>query len=334
MRETPFTRLRSGFWSRIDAAESIALVSHIDPDGDAVGSTLALYHILRAYGKDVNVVTRHAVPKFLRFLPGAEKFTPVRAASGIPRPPDLVIVLDCSDPVRVGDLVAVIEAARDVIVVDHHRDEERIPGFHVIDETASATAEILFDLCSGKLSRMPESAALALYVGISTDTGSFRYGNTSARSFRIASELIKAGRLDVPLIGKYCFARETLSRLRIRGEIYRKVVIEDNLIYGVIRPAELEKRGWDIQEAEGVIDDLALCPEVEYAAVLWELAPDYIRVQLRSVHDESVLEPARALGGGGHRKASGARIRGASLEEVLERLKRELRGVRPQRVRA
>lgn len=315
----PLRDLSSQFWEKIRQAKTIVITSHIDPDGDAIGSSLGLYHTLCRLDKDPIVACRDPAPSHLGFIPGSDLIhtggkVPIDDAARI----DLLVILDCSDAIRLGENRSLIDRANDVVVVDHHADHNILTGLSIVDETASATAEILYRLIRQGNVPLIAEAALALYVAIMTDTGSFRYGNTSAHSFRIASDLIKTAAIDVRSIGIHIFARETLSRLRLRGLVYRRARIENGMVYSVLTREMLIESGSNSTEAEPIVDDLALCYEAEIAVVYWEITQGVIRIQLRSIHDVSVLEIAQALGGGGHRKAAGCRVRGVSLAEAHE----------------
>lgn len=309
------------FWAEVGKARSIALASHIDPDGDAIGSLLAMYHVLKGMGKEPVMICRDEAPAHLKFLPGSGEIKTAENLSALKaRRYDLFIVLDCSDPVRLGGMAPLMECAEALFVVDHHMDPGSIRGSRIVDERASSTGEILYRMMEQESIAIPREAAYALYVAIMTDTGSFRYGNTSALSFRIASELVRDAKIDVRMIGTEIFTRESLPRLRMRGLVYERAELRDRVIFSYITPDMFEKSGVHSSECEGIIDDLALCREAEIAAIFWLLADGIVRVQLRSIHETDVLEISRALGGGGHRRAAGGRVRGATLEQVRDRV--------------
>lgn len=332
INELLFLEKANDFWKKVARAERIVITSHINPDGDAIGSMLGLFHLLASLGKDPMMFCSDPAPPHLSFLSGSELiFVNSNRFPWNDHPIDLLIILDCSAPVRLGSSAFLIEHAEDVCLIDHHVDPEDFPGMHIVDEKASSTAEILFRLIVKGDFAIPKEAALALYVAIMTDTGSFRYGNTSAYSFRAAAELVQAGSIDVRQIGVEIFARESLPRLQLRGCVFDRVSFSDGVIFSCVTAEMLKKCGAAFPDAEAIIDDLALCRTADVAIMLWEVEPDTVRVQVRSVDKVNVLPIAQALGGGGHDKAAGCRIKGISLDEAEERVLHEARKVlRPQ----
>jgi phosphoesterase RecJ-like protein len=313
-RETAF------FWTRLREARSIALLGHISPDGDVVGSMIALHHVLHNLGLASVMVCQDPAPGYLRFLSGADRilspFDPEIENVRF----DVAVILDCSHPTRLGAASAVLVNAGTLFVIDHHADEMIIDGYHFVDIAASSTGEILHRLLRFGDLAIPPEAALGLYVAILMDTGSFRYGNTSADAMRSAAELLASGGIDVLSVGIHLFARETLPRLRLRGLAFDSAVLEDGIIHATITPEMRERAGASLIDGEGVIDELALCRDAEIAIVFWHLPDDVIRLQVRAVNTAEVLGIARAIGGGGHERAAGGRIRGANFEELRDRV--------------
>lgn len=304
-------------WKDIDRASRIVLTSHITPDGDAIGSLLGMYHTLRSIGKESIMICQDPAPDHLLFLPGADQ---IRSPKEITLNPDLVIVLDCSHPSRIGESMEVVKNAQNIAVIDHHADSQSMTGVHIVDERASSTGEILFRLIKHAGFTITREASLALYVAILTDTGSFRYGNTSSVSFNIASELMQTGAIDVHTIGTHIFARDTVSRLRLRGMVSERAELRDGIIFSCLDSRMIESAGSNASEAEGLIDDLSLCRDAEIAVIFWECPDDVVRVQLRSIRDKSVLGIAAAIGGGGHKRAAGGRMKGVAVDEVMRRV--------------
>jgi phosphoesterase RecJ-like protein len=301
------------FWTRVREVDSIAVICHINPDGDAIGSLLTMYHTLALLGKSATMICHDPVPEYLAFLPeSAAILSPTSAAERF----DLVILVDCSHPSRIGGSLRQVMAAGSLIVIDHHADVETLNGLHLRDITASSTGELIFRLAEREGVKLPPPATLACYVAILTDTGSFRYGNTSPECLRIASELMKAGAIDPHEIGQHIFARETLARLRLKGFVLDAVRLEDGVISSEVTQESLLRSGSDMEDAEGIVSDLALCHDADVAFLLMELPDGVIRVQLRSIRHVDVLEIAQTLGGGGHARAAGGRLTGLTMQEA------------------
>lgn len=322
--------LTAAFWEKVRASRRIVLASHLNPDGDAVGSLLGLYHTLLAMDKEPVMICHDPAPDHLAFLPGADLIRAASETGDECRGMDLAIILDCSHPSRLGDVLECVRGARQMIVVDHHGDAQTLPALHIVDVYASSAGELVYRLIRDAGQQISPAAALCLYVAILTDTGSFRYGNTSAAAFAIASELLQSGSIDVHSIGIHIFARDTVARLKLRGMVFDRVHLEDGIIHSLITPDMLEESGCTAMEAEGLIDDLALCRDAEIAVMFWRLPDGVVRIQLRSIRDASVLPVARAVGGGGHLRAAGSRMRGIELEDarrrVLAAARQSLRG--------
>lgn len=308
------------FWDRVENSERIAILSHISPDGDAIGSMLALHHALLSRGKSADLVCQDAIAEHFSFLPGSGLIG--RAAGYLQRhgAPEFAIVLDCSHPARLGTAMEIVDAAEHVAVIDHHADRALLEGIQLIDERASSTGELLFRLMKHGGVTLPPDAALALYVAIVTDTGSFRYGHTSSISFNIVAELMQTGAIDVQRVGHALFSRDTVARMKLRGMVLAETRLEDEIISSVITRAMFTASGCEDADAEGIIDDLALCRDAEIAAIFWELPGSGTRVQLRSIRDTGVLAIARAIGGGGHQRAAGGRLPGVGTDEARRRV--------------
>lgn len=305
------------FWEKVKAADKIVITSHISPDGDAIGSLLGMYHTLRALGKSPTMVSHDPVPAYFAFLPGSDL---VISPDDYQGDPELIVIVDCSHPSRVGPRsMKIVERAESIAVIDHHEDSDSVAGIHIVDTRASAAGEIIFRLIKHGGQVVTAETALCLYVAILTDTGSFRHGNTSSVAFSIASELMQTGAIDMHSIGVNIFARDTIPRLHLRGMVFDRTEIRDGIIYSFITPEMIEESGATVNEAEGCIDDLSLCRDAEIAIIFWE-EPSCIRVQLRSIRERDVLDIGRAIGGGGHKRAAGGRMPGISVEEAMERV--------------
>ncbi|MEK8024012.1 MAG: DHH family phosphoesterase [Candidatus Hydrogenedentota bacterium] len=308
------------FWDRVDSTERIVIMSHISPDGDAIGSMLGLYHALVSIGKSPHIVCHDPAPAHFAFLSGSDLIISTRQYLKDHEAPDLAIVLDCSHPARLGSSMEIVEAAEHVAIVDHHADRAFLEGIQLIDERSSSTGELLFRLLKHGNITITSEAALALYVAIVTDTGSFRYGNTSSVSFNVVAELMQAGTIDVQSVGYSLFARDTLNRMKLRGMVLAHARIDHEIIHSMITQEMIRASECAEPEAEGIIDDLALCGNAEIAAIFWELADGSTRVQLRSIRAGHVLGIARAIGGGGHHRAAGGRMPGVAVDEARRRV--------------
>jgi phosphoesterase RecJ-like protein len=294
---------------RIESSDSIVVVSHDRPDGDAIGSSLALALILEKLGKRVTVVNRDRVPESLAFLPGSERIVRLEA----PVQADLLIVLDAAGKDRIDsafwDCVASVPAT---INLDHHISNTRFGDLVYVDERAPATGQLVFELA--RSADWPLDAAIGenLLVAISTDTGSFRYPSTTAETMRIAGAIFDLG-VDVGLVNQRLYESYPLRRV----EALRRLLEGMRLDFGgrcasVRLPLELT-RELDLQsgDTEGVIDVIRAIDSVQIAVFFEELPDGRIRISSRAKEARyGVGDLCARFGGGGHTLAAGARMTG------------------------
>jgi bifunctional oligoribonuclease and PAP phosphatase NrnA len=305
--------------------QSFAVLSHVRPDGDALGSQLALGLSLKKLGKDVRIWNEDGMLEKYSFLPHDEFLTKPPAA---PEDVDVAIALDTAIQNRLGTTVASIKSAKVWINIDHHPSNPGYGDIVYIDPNSPATGQILFELMTNQ--KLPIDPAIAenLYVAISTDTGSFQYPNTTARTFEIAAELVRAG-VDVGRVSQLTY--ESYPRRRI--ELLRDLLgtmrfAEDNRVASFsLSLATAKKLGVLPEDNEGLIDHLRAIQGVIVAVFFEELADGKVRVSMRSKSERvNVCAICEKFGGGGHVLAAGARVRG-SLAEVEQKVLEEVRNV-------
>jgi bifunctional oligoribonuclease and PAP phosphatase NrnA len=298
----------------IRKARTIAVLSHVRPDGDAIGSQLALTLSLFNLGKVVDTWNEEGLPEAFRFLRKSELVTlPPKG----PKPFDLVIALDTATRDRLGTPLQAIEHANCWINIDHHASNPRYGDLNYLDLTAPATGQIVFDLIREQRYPLNLEIAEALFVAISTDTGSFRYRNTSAHTFEVVAELVREG-VDVARISHFLYESQPKRRVLLLHEL-----LQNAHFYAGDRIATMaltleKKRQLGIQPADtdGLIDIVRSIETVVVAVLFEELENNRVRVSMRSKNtDIDVNKICGEFGGGGHPLAAGARIRG-SLEDV------------------
>ena len=298
--------------------ERFAVLGHVRPDGDALGSQLALALSLKQLGKDVCVWNEDGMLEKYSFLPRAELLTKPPAG---PEDVDVAIALDTAIQNRLGTALEAIGSAKIWINIDHHPSNPGYGDLVYIDSTAPATGQILFELI--KSERLPIDHAIAenLYVAISTDTGSFQYPNTTARTFEIAAELVRVG-VDVGSVSQQVYENFPRRRVELLRELLRTMRFEGK---GRVASFSLSlKTAAELavipEDNEGLIDHLRAIRGVIVAVFFEELADGKVRVSMRSKNERvDVCAICQKFGGGGHTLAAGARIRGM-LAEVEERV--------------
>jgi bifunctional oligoribonuclease and PAP phosphatase NrnA len=309
--------------------QHFAVLSHVRPDGDALGSQLALALSLQQLGKSVRVWNEDGMLEKYSFLPRAEILTkpPAKAEDF-----DVAIALDTAIQNRLGTTLAAIGSAKIWINIDHHRSNPGYGHMVIVDESAPATGQILFDLIKTQALPLDHDIAENLYAAISTDTGSFQYPKTTARTFEIAAELVRTGGLDVGRISQQLYESYPRRRLELLRELLRSMRFSEcarvaSFSLTLKTAADLEVLP---EDNEGLIDHLRAVRGVIVAVFFEELVDGRVRVSMRS-KDEAVDVCAicQKFGGGGHALAAGARVRGSLpdvekhvLEEISEALKR------------
>lgn len=308
----------------VEEASYIAVSSHVNPDGDSLGSHIGLTLVLRSMGKRVfsSLPEPERYPPQYLFLPGRESLASPAEMEGTA---DLFIALDCSNLERLGELRRAAEDARMLVNIDHHEDNRMYAPLNLVDPEASSTSEIVFKLVRKAGWNLGTEVATCLYTGVITDTGRFQHLNTRPETFMVAYQLAMEG-ADIFRVGKEVYESQSLPYTRLLGIALRRVeVIEDyGLAYSYITRDDLAETGASLSETEDLIDYLRAVRGTRMAALFKELEDGKVRVSLRSRDEFQVGPVARALGGGGHATAAGYtshRDLGGSLAELLDALR-------------
>jgi len=300
----------------LKSRERFVVMSHARPDGDALGCTLAMALCLRQLGKDVTAWNEDGVPEKFRYLPGAELV--VRPPSE-PQRFDVAIVLDNAVKVRAGTALTGVAHADLWLNIDHHLTNEYYGDLNFIDATAPATGQVLYELIRGHDLPLTYPMADNLFVAISTDTGSFQYPNTTARTYEIAADLIRAG-VNVGDLSQRMYEsypRRRLELLRALLNVLR-LSSRDRVASFALSAETTKNLGVLPEDSEGLIDFIRSIDGVIAAAFFEEVGDGRVRISLRSKSPKvDVSKVCGLFGGGGHRLAAGARLVG-SLAEVQE----------------
>jgi phosphoesterase RecJ-like protein len=298
--------------------QKFAVLSHVRPDGDALGSTLALALSLGKLGKDVRAWNEDGMLEKYSFLPHEELLTiPPSEAEEF----DVVVALDTAVHNRLGTTLAAIRSAKLWINIDHHRSNPGYGDLVYIDPISPATGQILYELMQAEGLPMTPAIAENLYAAISTDTGSFQYLNTTAHTFQIASELIRSG-VDVGRVSQLLYENFPRRRIELLRDLLgtMQFTCGDKLAWFSLSQASAAALGVLPEDNEGLIDHLRAIRGVIVAVFFEELTDGKVRVSMRS-KDEAVDVCAicQSFGGGGHILAAGARVRG-TLAEVAQQV--------------
>lgn len=296
------------------AARRVAVCAHVDPDGDAVGSVLALVHALEAAGvrADAVLASGDRAPVTYAFLPGAERF--IRAADLAGRP-DLVVALDAPNPGRLGEAAALLDGSS-AVVIDHHPDNERFGQVCIVDPDAPSTSALVWELLPA-LGVVPNQAVLdCVFCGLMTDTGRFSFDNATPRAFRLAADLAEAGARTAWVYRNVYEQRSHAALLLVSRAMDRLTFANGGAVaYSWISDDDLHETGAAPEETEDLIDALRVVAGPQVVA-LFKCAPNRVKGSLRAKDETDVGAVARALGGGGHRAAAGFTLEG-SLQDAL-----------------
>lgn len=321
---------------RASAARSIAealppgcravLTTHVNADGDGVGSEIALWHLLSARGVTAGIANSTGIPDRFQFLVPDGADASGRAAKEIERA-DTVVVLDISDLARLGDLSPAVQRhGRPVVCIDHHVSPGNLPdGPRLVAPEASATAELVFDLATALEWEVTPEVARALYVGILTDTGGFRFANTTSRILRVAAALLERG-VHAEEIYQQVYASAPEGRVRLMTEVLETLVVEPDagLAWVTVPPDALDRHGATADDLDGIVEFPRSIAGVRLALLFRQLASGRVKVSLRSLGGVDVAAFAQRFGGGGHTRAAGVSFDG-TMGEVQELVLREAR---------
>ena len=289
----------------IDGADVVALACHVNPDGDALGSMLGLFHVLRAAGRDVvaSFPPPFVVAPHYRELPGLDLLT---KPDDFPVEPEVMVTFDCGSLGRLGGLQAAAEAAQELVVLDHHVSNTRYGTINVIDPDAAASGVLVRRLVQELGLSLDDPAAVSLYAALVCDTGRFQYDTTTPGVFDLARELVE---FDVPVsrLSRQLFEEHRFAYLQLLAEALAnaQLDIERRFVWTAVRQEMLERHDVTLEEVEGLIDILRRTTEAEVTCVLKEETSGAFRVSLRSLGDVDVRAIAANHGGGGHRFAAG-----------------------------
>jgi phosphoesterase RecJ-like protein len=309
----------------LDHQDRILLTTHENPDGDGTGAMMGLAHYLRSLGKEVRIVVCPALPGFVKFLDAdgwVEAFAPQGAHRDLAVWPSAWVLVDASEPHRLGPLHPVFQATTAVkVCLDHHL-KEAPKGFdqEFTDPTASASAELVYDLAVANMARpLPLAMAEALYAGVVDDTGNFRFSNATAKVHRLAADLIEQG-VAPARIYQDLYHQGRPEKLRISGRAFDGMALLSDGRYArlSLTKADYTACGATHDDLEGLVNRPLELRGVEVACLLHELEDGRIKASLRSRERADVNAICKRFSGGGHRLASGAKLDGPMARAQTE----------------
>ena len=311
-------------------SKKIGITYHVSPDGDAVGSVLALFNALKSLNKDCYIISKDTLSENLKFLKGSDEIT-----GEITEPvdeTDIVVVLDCGNLERVSANLK--EFTGTIVNIDHHLSNDKYGDVNYIDSNAAATAEIVFELLNlmgisfEKENSVIKDIGTCMYTSIVTDTGAYRHSNVTERTHKISATLKKIG-VDNTFIYQSLFDNKDFSRIKLIGKALSNMQL---ILNGKVALLEIDKNftadlGIDIGDTSDIISYGLQIKGVEVTLLLKEVE-DGVKASLRAKSYVDVRKIAEVFGGGGHIRASGIKIKNISMEEakyeILNEIQKEL----------
>ena len=293
----------AALWRLLGAHKSFLLTSHARPDGDAVGSALAMMHLLEDLGKSVSVCFADPIPSIFNCLPGVDRISATLPERSV----DVALLLECDSVARSGFRHLEAEIT---VNVDHHLSGRQFADFNWIDPEACAVAAMIYDLALAGRVNITPAIASCLYAAILTDTGSFTYATTDATTFEIARHLVESGAAATEIAQAIYFSVPP-SRIRLLGAALTNMRQEGEVAWSTVTQAEIDNASASIEDCEGVVNYLIGMAGVRAAVFLREVAPgEQFLLSLRSKGSIDVAAVAEGFGGGGHRNSSGCTLQG------------------------
>ena len=306
-------------WEKIENSENILLISHINPDGDALGSALSLYPILKKMDKNVIIYNgTKPLPMYLDFLPNFNKVT-----NKVPKKVDLTISFDCGSFDRLG----LDETPSFLINIDHHISNTNYGDINLIEPNAASTSQVVFNILKANGVEISKESAICIYTALVTDTGGFQYESVNDKVFEMAAELVRCG-VEPDYISKMLFQRDRLSRLRLLAKAYDTIELccDGKAAFVEITKEMMEITGAIKEDTDTIVNSIRGIASVEVACMLRE-EDEGIKISLRSKNYADVSKIAVKYGGGGHIRAAGATINESDFDKVKKILQKEIKEV-------
>ena len=306
------------FKEQLNKADSIALISHLDPDGDNLGSLTGLSKSLLNFGKEVYPIEFDKIPENLKFLPNLNLLSDNTDINI-----DMIICLDCANYERLGQIDELFNKAKFRINIDHHQSNEFYGDVNIVKKGYSSTCELVFDLINEINLPIDKEISMSLLTGISTDTGRFLYSATTADTLAKASKLVENG-ADMMKINELIYQSKKFEAQLLENEILSKTEIyNDYVAIGFVMTDQLNKYNVEISDIDSVINTFRDTDKIKISVLIKQQTENEYKVSFRSKGNIDVGSIAKNLGGGGHKNAAATRITG-DFETVSNKIKEEI----------
>ncbi len=303
---------------RLQKAQRVLVIGHIKPDGDDISSVASLVLIMRKLGKTAEGCIADPIPWFYQDLHGVSVIKTVEELKDYRY--DTTVTVDASELSRIGDAVKLLHGNPPDITLDHHKTNPGFGRLDFCDPTYAATAIIVYEIGKALIKYDPELAETTL-LGIATDTGFFKYGNTDYKVLSYAAELIRAG-ADIQRIASAVLEHRTLNEIKLMTEMFNTLQITEDgkLAWAYISTEMLTRNNCTEEETEGLVGEIRAIHGVEIAILFIEWPKHHVHISFRSKSYADVSEIALAFGGGGHARAAGCSCKNVDLEPLMEKV--------------
>lgn len=316
--------MESALLKSLEGKKKVGIAGHIHPDGDCIGSSLAVYNFIRKEYPDISChVYLEEIPHIFEFLSNSDMIEAPGTASDTF---DLFIILDCGDEKRLGKSAEYMKSASSTICIDHHLSNASFADVNIVKPDASSTCELVMNELP--LEKIDKAIAECLYTGMVTDTGCFQYSCTSRSTMECAGILMEKG-IDYPAIVDRVFNEKTFEQNRMMGHALDKAALSDDgtVIYSVISAAEMKEYKVLPKHMEGIVSQMRVTKGVSVAVLMYETNDGTYKGSLRGKgHKVNLSETASLFGGGGHALASGFTYSGnpdAAIDAIIKDIKRQ-----------
>lgn len=308
--------------------QTFAISTHINPDGDAIGSELGVALFLEKLGKTVKIFNTDPVPKKYQFLPNWERIESAHAFAGYT--PEVLVILDASSRERIGTfLCRHLIPTESVLNIDHHATAEAFGDYNLIVPSASSTCEIIYKFIKFTGTPIDKACAVCLYTGLMFDTGCFRYSNATPETHRIAADLIDIGDFAPDEVYRHVYEHVPLAKIRLLSQTLQtlKLSSDGKIAWVLVTQSMFNKTGTTVDDVEGFVNQIQSIESVEVAICVCEMPDGNTKISLRSEGSVNVAALASEFGGGGHERAAGCRIElpcASAISALVESAKRHI----------
>ncbi len=303
-------------WARLLEGQSFIIACHQRPDGDTIGSSLALAHALRRLGKDAVIVSADGLPDGYDFIPESDTIVTSTDRRGF----DFGVLVDSEGTNRVGPAEEAVLSSKSTACIDHHQPNGGFGEVRVVDTSASSTAELVVEFLQANEVEIDNIMATQLMAGLVSDTGAFRFANVTPRTFRVAALLMELGAKPSE-IARAVYESRPLQAMKLMGRAMSSLQTDPTgqVVWAVITGGDMQETGTTDADTESVVNLVRWVKGPRVAILFRETKPNSIRTSLRSSDGVDVDRVARVFGGGGHKAAAGCTLE-ASLDEAVERV--------------